>query len=113
MHLLMKGAYYTVYSKQFLYISYHSCKHGWRFSFGGRALWAELYVIPRKETRLSVAHALVPPVLVLLQHVDNGALFERELILSISDVLVHSNNWRERDEKVMEELLLDIVSNTL
>lgn len=51
-----------------------------------------LDVVAREEARGAVHHALVPAVVVLLDHIDDGTLLERELVLLVSGVVVDGHH---------------------
>ncbi len=61
-----------------------------------RRLHARLDVVPGEESGDAVHDALVPAVVVLLDHVDGGALAERQLVLLILDVVVDRHHCKRR-----------------
>lgn len=54
-----------------------------------------LDVVAGEEARGPVHHALVPAVVVLLDHVDDGALLEGQLVLLVSGVVVDAHHCRK------------------
>lgn len=54
-----------------------------------------LDVVAGEEARGPVHHALVPAVVVLLDHVDDGALLEGKLILLVAGVVVDGHHCRK------------------
>lgn len=51
-----------------------------------------LDVVAGEEARGAVHHALVPAVVVLLDHVDDGALLERKLVLFVARVVIDGHH---------------------
>lgn len=49
---------------------------------------ARLDIVPGEESGDAIHDALPPAVVVLLQHVDHGALLERQLVLFVRVVIV-------------------------
>lgn len=54
-----------------------------------------LDVVPREQARGPVHHAFVPAVVVLLDHVDNGAFLEWKLVVFVPRVVVNGHHWGE------------------
>lgn len=55
---------------------------------------AGLHVVAGEESGDAVHDPLPPAVVVLLQHVDDGALLERELVLLVRVVVVYRHNYK-------------------
>lgn len=55
-----------------------------------------LHVVAGEQAGDAVADALEPAVVVLLHHVDDGALHERQLVLLVLGVVVDGHHCRSR-----------------
>lgn len=55
-----------------------------------------LHVVAREESGDSVADALEPAVVVLLDDVDDGALHEGQLVVLVLAVVVDGHHFRQR-----------------
>lgn len=51
-----------------------------------------LHVVAGEQAGGPVHHTLVPSVIILLDHVDDGALLERQLVLLVSSVIVDGHH---------------------
>ena len=60
------------------------------------SLLQQLHIVSREQPGLSVAHALVPPVVVLLYDVDDRFSTEGELILLVFGIVVHSLHCKNK-----------------
>lgn len=58
-----------------------------------------LDVVAWEEARGAVHHALKPAVVVLLDHVDDGALLEGQLVLLVARVVVDGDHCWEEDNQ--------------
>lgn len=56
---------------------------------------AGLNVIARKEAGDAIHYAFPPSIVVLLQHVQDGALLEAQLIVFVSIIIVNGDHCNE------------------